>query len=159
MIAPPRNWSTRAPSGHATAAPPRSAMNSRRFIALTPNPKITGSIACRGRAPQQKRPAVVRCGSFARDRHDRDARSMSASTPIAVKHFHRNETRLRAIRVLTRRSKKSTAIRLLSPTFAQADCTGGRMWTISPALAAVGHQPDVCSGHCWQYRHGGKSRP
>jgi len=32
----------RAASGHATAAPPSSVMNSRRFIALTPNPSITG---------------------------------------------------------------------------------------------------------------------
>ena len=38
-----------------------------------------------------------RCGSIAPDRHDRDARPMSASPPIAVKHWHRSETPLRAI--------------------------------------------------------------
>jgi hypothetical protein len=47
----------RAASGHATDAPPRNAMNSRRFIALTPNPRIMASIAGQGPASQQKRPA------------------------------------------------------------------------------------------------------
>src|SRR5215472_10444737 len=36
--------------------------------------------------------ADVACGSIASDRHDRDARPMSASPPIAVKHWHRSET-------------------------------------------------------------------
>jgi len=35
-------------------------------------------------------------GSIAPDRHDRDARPMSASPPVAVKHWHRSETPLRA---------------------------------------------------------------
>src|SRR5262249_34988902 len=52
-------------SGHAAAAPPSSVMNSRRFIALTANPRIMGSIACQPRASQQKRPAHVRFGSKA----------------------------------------------------------------------------------------------
>src|SRR5262249_27150137 len=49
----------RAVSGHAAAAPPSSVMKSRRFIALSPNPRIMGSIAGQGRASQQKRPAHV----------------------------------------------------------------------------------------------------
>jgi len=53
----------RAASGQA-AAPPSSVMKSRRFIALTPNSKITGSIAGRGSAPQQKQHAQVRYGSW-----------------------------------------------------------------------------------------------
>jgi hypothetical protein len=40
-------------------------MNSRRFIALTPNPRIMGSIAGQGRASQQKRTSHVRYGSGA----------------------------------------------------------------------------------------------
>jgi hypothetical protein len=40
-------------------------MNSRRFIALTPNPRIMGSIAGQGRASQQKRTSHVRYGSIA----------------------------------------------------------------------------------------------
>jgi len=40
-------------------------MNSRRFIALTPNPRIMGSIAGQGRASQQKRTSHVRYGSLA----------------------------------------------------------------------------------------------
>jgi hypothetical protein len=39
-------------------------MNSRRFIALTPNPRIIRSIAGHGRASQQKRLAHVRFGSM-----------------------------------------------------------------------------------------------
>src|SRR5262249_10854780 len=37
-------------------------------------------------------------------RHDRDARPMSASPPIAVKHWHRSETPLRAISDISHRS-------------------------------------------------------
>jgi len=45
----------RAASGHA-AAPPRSEMNSRRFIAMSLNPRTLRSIAGQARASQQKRP-------------------------------------------------------------------------------------------------------
>jgi len=41
-----------------------------------------------------KWPADVRGGSIALDRQDRDARPMSASPPIAVKHWRRSETPL-----------------------------------------------------------------
>jgi len=44
-----------------------------------------------------------RSGSIAPDQHDRDARPMSASSPIAVKHWHHSETPLRANSVLMRR--------------------------------------------------------
>jgi len=40
-------------------------MNSRRFIVLTPNPRIMESIAGQARASQQKRFAHVRFGSKA----------------------------------------------------------------------------------------------
>src|SRR5262249_52099183 len=43
--------------------------------------------------------------SIAPDRQDHGARPMSASPPIAVKHWHRSETPLRAISGLTHRSK------------------------------------------------------
>jgi hypothetical protein len=52
----------RATSGHETAVPPRSVMNSRRFTAPTPNPRTRRSIAGQGRASQQKPPALVRLG-------------------------------------------------------------------------------------------------
>ena len=39
---------------------PSSAMKSRRFIALTPDSRIMGSIAGQGRASQQKPPFNVR---------------------------------------------------------------------------------------------------
>ena len=39
-------------------------------------------------------PTYVADGSIAPDRHDRNARPMSASPPIAVKHWHRSETPL-----------------------------------------------------------------
>jgi|SRR5215475_9023798 hypothetical protein len=48
--------------------------------------------------------ADVACGSIAPDRYDRDARPMSASPPIAVKHWHRSETPLRASSGHCRRS-------------------------------------------------------
>ena len=51
-------------------------MNSRRFIALTPNPRIMGSIAGQGRALQQKRPLIVRFGSKA------EKLRMSTSCPL-----------------------------------------------------------------------------
>ena len=53
-----------APSGHAAAALPSSDMNSRRFIALAPNPMINRSIAGHGCASQQKWSPLVRFGSF-----------------------------------------------------------------------------------------------
>jgi hypothetical protein len=45
----------RAASGQAAIASPSSVMNSRRFIALTANPRTMQSIAGQGRATQQKR--------------------------------------------------------------------------------------------------------
>ena len=59
--------------------------------------------------------AYVGSGSIAPDRHDRDARPMSACPPIAVKHWHRSETALRASRRHMQRSKlafSSLAFRL-----------------------------------------------
>jgi hypothetical protein len=43
--------------------------------------------------------------SIASDRHERDARPMSASPPIAVKHWHCSETPLRANRDILRRNR------------------------------------------------------
>src|SRR5262245_1100942 len=82
--------------GHAAAAP-RSVMSSRRFTAQclrasTEKDSTTGGSA----AVRDFNPAYVRFGSNATDRHDRDARPMSASPPIAVKHWHRSETPLSA---------------------------------------------------------------
>ena len=54
----------------------------RRCISMTPSPRTMRSIAGRSRASQQKRLAYVRFGSIATNRHDRDARPMSASPPI-----------------------------------------------------------------------------
>jgi hypothetical protein len=50
-------------------------------------------------------PANDRYGSIAPDRHDRGARPMSAPPPIAVKHWQRSATPLRAITGLMHRSK------------------------------------------------------
>ena len=50
-------------------------------------------------------------GSIAPDRYDRDARPMSASPPIAVKHWHRSEPPLRAISC----REQSSNIRLQKP--------------------------------------------
>jgi hypothetical protein len=66
---------------------------------------VTGADGTIGESPQNNRLArinlvpvpphwLVRNGSIAPDRHDRDARPMSASPPIAVKHWHRSETSL-----------------------------------------------------------------
>jgi hypothetical protein len=52
-----------------------------------------------------KWPADARGGSIALDRQDRDARPMSASPPIAVKHWHCSETPLRANRDILRRNR------------------------------------------------------
>ena len=69
-------------------------------------PKDLGSsIAGRGRASQQKRPAHVRFGSFSSDRHAPDARGMSASPPRASKRWHRSETTRRAKSGLMHRNK------------------------------------------------------
>jgi len=53
-------------------------MNSRRFIALTPNQRIMGSIAGQGRASQQKRTSHVRYGSKASKPIRSGRRSVSA---------------------------------------------------------------------------------
>ena len=58
-------------------------------------------------------------GSIAPDRHDRDARLMSASPPIAVKHWHRSETPLRADCVA-----KVTAERLWNKNMQQSNRSG-----------------------------------
>src|SRR5262249_17698451 len=78
---------------------------------MTPSPRTMPSIAGRSRASQQKRPPYVRFGSIAPDRYDRDARPMSASPPIAVKHWHRSEPPLRAISC----REQSSNIRLQKP--------------------------------------------
>src|SRR5262245_20970948 len=57
-----RERCARAANGHATAAPPTSVMNSRRFIALTPKSKDHGNIAGHGAASQQKRPLMSALG-------------------------------------------------------------------------------------------------
>jgi hypothetical protein len=90
-----RSGCARAASGHAATPLPRSAMNSRRLIGLTPRPRITdkSSIAGQGRASQQKRPAHVRSGSFASLRYTRAARGMSVMPPIATKLVPRNDDR------------------------------------------------------------------
>src|SRR5262249_7536278 len=51
-----------------------------------PKPRTMPSIAGQARASQQKRPACDRLGSIAPDRHDRDARPMSASRPIVLQN-------------------------------------------------------------------------
>src|SRR5262249_16190045 len=60
---------------------PRNLLRPRAGVALC----VTAKLA-----------AKCSYGSNATDRHDRDARPMSASPPIAVKHWHRSETPLRA---------------------------------------------------------------
>ena len=72
-------------------------MSSRRFTAQclrasTEKDSTTGGSA----AVRDFNPAYDRFGSNATDRHARDARPMSASPPIEVKHWHRSETPLRA---------------------------------------------------------------
>src|SRR5262245_56116799 len=49
-----------------------------------------------------------RFGSIAPDRHDRDARPMSASPPIASELWHRSETTRSASCYLMHRSKQSS---------------------------------------------------
>jgi hypothetical protein len=52
-------------------------------------------------------PVHDRLGSVALHRDVRDARGMSAMPPIAIESVPRNETSLRANRVLTHRSEKA----------------------------------------------------
>src|SRR5262245_31536831 len=59
--------------------------------------------------------ADVACGSIAPDRYDRAARPMSASPPIAVKHWHRNETPLRARRRHSRAYLPATIVAMSKP--------------------------------------------
>ncbi len=60
-------------------------MNSRRFIALTPNPRIIRSIAGHGRASQQKRLAHVRFGSKGDERHSRATSALPPKADIAAR--------------------------------------------------------------------------
>src|SRR5262245_1688329 len=62
----------------------------------------------RATALRDFRPLYDRYGSNATDRHDRDARPMSASPPIADKRWHRSETPLSASCYLMHRSKQSS---------------------------------------------------
>src|SRR5262245_59768548 len=89
----------RTASGHA-AAPPRSVMSERRFTAgpfRAFRQKVSTSQPWQETtALRDFNAAYDRYGSIAPDRHDRDGRPMSAPPPIAVKHWHRSETPLRA---------------------------------------------------------------
>jgi hypothetical protein len=69
------NGFARAASGHAIALP-RIVMNSRRFIALTPNSRWEYSMW--GCASQQKRPAHVRFGSLTTE-------EIEAARPVYVR--------------------------------------------------------------------------
>jgi hypothetical protein len=60
----------------------------------------------------------VRYGSIAPDRHDRDARPMSASPPIAVKRWHRSETPLCARSDRMHRSKQDHSYSITSSAMA-----------------------------------------
>ena len=88
-------------------------MNSRLHRA-DPRAKDHGSIAGQGRASQQKRPAHVRFGSIATDRHAGAARGMSALPPIATGLMRHSEASLSAISRHMQRSKtKCAVVRLL----------------------------------------------
>src|SRR5262245_54962630 len=98
----------RAESSQEVAAPPRSDMNARRFTSNFSRASKRKVALRETYCTADIEGVFVGCGSIASDQHDRDARPMSASPPIAVKHWHRSETPLCAGLLEQRRPIKAS---------------------------------------------------